>query len=644
MAIKYSEYSMKQRLLALTMLVIFFAVFVISRLFFLQVANSDAYVKKGLTQWLRDLPLTATRGSITDRNGVVLASSYTTYDVYVRPADAENLEKVAKILSEKLGLVQEEIYEKITKSNYGEIKIAKDIKKEKVQEILENFEEGIFFTSNIERNYAYDEMLCQILGFVGYDNSGLSGLESYYDSYLSGIDGSALVETDLKGDTLPDSIVYYEDAISGLNLELTIDFRIQNIVQKSAEKAMIETGAKAVSVLVTNPKNGEILACTNLPSYNLNEIPKDDMDSFNKLSRATSIVDTFEPGSTFKAIVTAIALEEDLVSKHNYFYCGGFRIINGVTIRCARRSGHGSQSLEQGLMNSCNCVFMDLISKIGVKKFYDYLDRFGFTSGIGIDFPGEALAVLMPMPSVTDADLARMGFGQTIAISAMQMMTGFSAVINGGSVVSPHFINRIYSDNNNVVYSRNLTQKEQIFSEKTSKIMQEMLFSVVSKGGGRYAKVEGFDIIGGKTGTAQKYEDGKIAQGKYIASFIGFAPYDNPEYLVYVIIDEPVGAYYGGVISAPVASEIFSEIFKMTNYNANENLVENKFILDSFIGMTLTSSASKVSSLGLQYLTQGDGEFVTNQIPAPGVEVKEGDVVLLIYDWWLECLWNCINC
>lgn len=632
MAIKYSTYSMKQRLLAIVSLVIFFAVCVTSRLFFLQIVKSNDYIKKGLTQWLRDLPLTAMRGSITDRNGVVLASSYTTYDVYVRPADVENFEKVAKILSEKLNLNRDDIYEKITKSNYGEVRIAKDIEKKVVQLILQNFEEGIFFASNTERNYVYDQMLCQILGFVGYDNDGLSGLESYYNSYLTGIDGVSLVETDLRGDSIPNSVTYYEDAIDGLNLELTIDFRIQNVVEKVLKKTLLETGAKSASVVVTNPQNGDILACSTYPSYNLNEIPKDNMELFNSLSRAVPIVDTFEPGSTFKAIVTAIALEEGLVSKHNYFYCGGYRIVNGVTIRCARRSGHGSQSLEQGLMNSCNCVFMDLISKIGVKKFYDYLDRFGFTSSIGIDFPGEACAVLMPMPSVTDADLARMGFGQTIAISAMQMMTGFSAVINGGRVVSPHFIKKIYSNDNVVVYNRKNIIKDEIFSGKTSELMRQMLFSVVSKGGGKYAKVEGFDIIGGKTGTAQKYENGKIAQGKYIASFIGFAPYDNPEYLIYVIVDEPKGAYYGGVVSAPVAGEIFSEIFKMNNYEENATEEKQKFTLDTFIGMTLTRSASKLSEMNLQYLTQGEGDYVTGQIPAPGAEVQEGDIVLLIFD------------
>ena len=632
MAIKYSEFSMKKRLLALTMLVIFFAVFVISRLFYLQVVKSEDYIKRGLTQWLRDLPLIATRGSITDRNGVVLASSYTTYDIYVRPADVEDVDSVTKVLSENLNLDYINVYDKITKSNYGEVRIAKDIEKSVVQSILNNFEEGIFFTTNTERNYTYDSMLCQVLGFVGYDNAGLSGLEMYYDSYLTGIDGVSLVETDLKGDTLDNSITYYEDAIAGLNLELTIDFRIQNIVEKVLSETMLNTGAKSASVVVTNPQNNEILASVTLPSYNLNEKPEDNLESFNALSRASLIVDTFEPGSTFKAIVTAIALEEGIISKHNHFYCGGFRIINGVTIRCARRTGHGSQSLEQGLMNSCNCVFMDLIAKIGVKKFYEYLDRFGFTSSLGIDFPGEVVAVLMPMPSVTDADLARMGFGQTIALSAMQLMTGFASVINGGRVISPHFIKKIYSNDNIVVYNHKETVKENIFSANTSEQMRDMLYSVVSKGGGKNAKVENFDIIGGKTGTAQKYENGKVAQGKYIASFVGFAPYDNPEFLVYVIIDEPQGAYYGGVVAAPVAKSVFQELFKIKNY---ENCVDDskqEFVLDTLIGMSLTQSASYLSSLNLQYLTQGDGDYVTGQIPAPGTTVKDGDIILLEFE------------
>lgn len=633
MAIKYSSYSIFKRLLALTMLIAFFACIIISRLFYLQVIGGYSIVKKGLTEWLRDLPLVASRGTITDRNGVTLAASHTTYDVYVRPADVKNSEDVAKVLAESLKLEYDKVLDKITSKSYSEIKIETGIERDKVQEILKNYESGIMFASNTSRDYLYDSMLCQILGFVDSDGNGQSGLEAFYNTYLRGVDGVSLVESDLKGTTLHDSITYYENAINGLNLSLTIDFRIQKAVEQILASAMLETSAKSISCIVENPKTGEILSVCTLPSYDLNNIPRDDISQLNRLSRASTIVDTFEPGSTFKALVTAIALEEGLTSKHNHYYCGGFRVINGVKIRCSRRSGHGSQSLEQGLMNSCNCVFMDLIAKIGTKKFYEYLDKFGFTGGLGVDFPGEVLAVLMPMPSVTAPDLARMGFGQTISLSALHMVSGFSAVINGGYVVKPHLISSIFTEKNKEIYSRTTTIKDQIFSEKTSSLMREMLFSVVDKGGGRYAKVDGFSIIGGKTGTAQKYENGAIADGKYIASFIGFAPYQNPEYVVYVLVDEPKGAYYGGVVAAPLAGKIFEEIFKIDKLNQSDEVTDvETFDLSTFIGMTITEAASEASRLGLQYLVQGEGDYVTGQIPAPGSSVKKGDIVLLMFE------------
>ena len=631
MAVKYSSYSMIKRLLALLLLVTFFACVIIFRLFYLQVIGGVNITKQGLTQWLRDLPLTAMRGKITDRNGVVLASSYTSYDVYVRPADINNAEKLATVLANEFDEDYQTILEKISNNKYSEIKIKGDVSKEAVSNLLDNYESGMFFTCNTERNYAHDEMLCQILGFVSSDNSGQSGLEAFYNSYLSGVDGSSMVESDLKGTTLSNAVTYYENAINGLNISLTIDFQIQNEVEKIAAYAMQTTGAKSVSCMVTNPSNGEILSVVTLPSYNLNNVPRDDMLELNTLSRASTIVDTYEPGSTFKPIVTAIALEEGITTKHNYFYCGGYRVINGVRIHCARRSGHGSQSLEQGLMNSCNCVFMDLIAKIGLEKFYQYLEKLGFTSRQGIDYPGEVTAILMPKQIVTAADLARMGFGQSIAVSSLEMMTGIAATINGGYVYEPHFLSSISKDTGEVVYTRNKTVKSKVFSSSTTELMKKMLFSVVDKGGGKYAKVDGYEI-GGKTGTAQKYENGAIAQGKYIASFVGFAPANNPEYLVYVTIDEPQGAYYGGVVAAPVAKQIFQEIFRLRQMSATTN-VENKqiFTLPTFIGMTLTEAAGLVASLGLQYLIQGDGEYVTNQIPAPATEVEAGDIILLTF-------------
>ncbi|MBR7172260.1 MAG: hypothetical protein IKD36_00475 [Clostridia bacterium] len=635
MAVKYSLYSMKQRLLALFVLVTFFACGITFRIFYLQVLNSLSYIEKGMTQWLRDLPLVASRGTITDRNGVVLASSHTTYDVYVRPADIENVETVAKILSENLNLDYEKTYEKVSKKNQSEIKIATGIEKKDVQKILQNYQKGIMFASNTKRDYVYDEMLCQVLGFVGGDNVGQTGIESFYNTYLAGTNGVSLVESDLKGSSLENAVTYYEDAINGLNLTLTIDFKIQKIVEERLKRAMNETGAKSVSCMVASPKTGEILSVCTLPSYNLNDIPREDMSALNRLSRASTIVDTLEPGSTFKAIVAAIAIEEGLAGKGSYFYCGGFRLINGVKINCSRRSGHGSQSLEQGLMNSCNCVFMDLIQRIGLKKFYDYLNRLGFSGSLGIDFPGEVAAVLMPQSLVTAPDLARMGFGQTIALSPLHMVTGFSSVINGGVVYQPNFIKQIKTETGKVVYSRTATIHENIFSENTSRLMREMLFSVVFKGGGRYAAVEGYPIIGGKTGTAQKYENNAIAQGKYIASFIGFAPYDDPKYVVYVIVDEPQGAYYGGVVAAPIASDIFKGVFEgdseINKKDGVQERVEN-IELDTLIGMTLTQSAGYLQGKGIQYLVQGDGDYVTSQVPAPGAMLAEGDIVLLKFE------------
>lgn len=633
MTVKYSSYSMMKRLLALFVLVTFFVVIIIFRMFYLQIAKSRFFVSEGLTEWLRDLPLIATRGSITDRNGVVLASSYTTYDVYVRPADIKNAESVAQVLSNVLNLDFEDVLKKITNKGLSEIRIKNDIEKSDVQSILKDYQSGIFFTTDTERNYTYDSMLCQILGFVGSDNTGQTGLEAFYNSYLKGIDGVSLVESDLKGTTLEDSMIIYENAISGLNLTLTIDFRIQEKVEEILTSAMASTGAKSISCLITNPQTGEILSVATLPSYNLNDIPRDDMQSLNNLSRATTIVDTFEPGSTFKPIIAAIALEEGLTSKNHYYYCGGYRIINGVKIKCARRSGHGSQTLEQGLMNSCNCVFMDIIQQIGLDKFYDYLEKFGFTGKLGLDFPGEVSAVLMPKTSVTLPDLARMGFGQTIALSSLEMVSGIGTVINNGFVLEPQLLKSISTESGKVIYTKERVVKNKILSDSTSRSMREMLLKVVEKGGGKYAKIDGYAQLAGKTGTAQKYENGKIAEGKYIATFAGFAPYDDPKYLIYVVVDEPQGAYYGGIVSAPIAKNIFQEILKIEERDVEYVDDSNKKIeLPTFIGMTLTEAVTKIGELRLQYLIQGDGDRVTGQIASPGTMVAENDIVLLIFD------------
>ena len=401
--------------------------------------------------------------------------------------------------------------------------------------------------------------------------------------------------------------------------------------------AIANTGANGVSSIVMNPNTGEILSVCNLPSYNLNSIDRSDINLLNEMSRQVVFSDTYEPGSTFKVIVAAIALNEGLTSREHYYYCGGARIVNGVRINCSRRSGHGSQTLQQGLNNSCNCVFMDLINQIGIKKFYWYLNELGFTTTYGLDFPGETKAVLMPENLVTDPDLYRMGFGQTIAISALELINGISAVINGGNVMQPYLVQTITKNNGDIVYSKKPTILNKVFKPSVSKLMNTMLEEVVSKGGGKNARIDGYNIAG-KTGTAQKYENGAIARGKYIASFVGYYPADNPEYIVLVCIDEPQGAYYGGLVAAPVAKEIFEKIIKIrysevqANSKYDQSSSEANIEMPNLIGMTLSEAGSVLAGYKLQYLISGDGERVSEQVAGPGSMVKEGDIILLIME------------
>lgn len=632
---KYTSISIRKRLLAMIILVTFFLVLLFIRLMYLQVFAGPDISSRAYSQWLRDLPMTANRGNIYDRNGALLASSHTTFDIYVRHADIVSEERCAQLLASTTGEDYDKVLEKVQKRGYSEVKIASFQEKEVVEKILASYEEGIFFTQNTTRDYTYGNLLTQILGFVSSDGNGQGGLESEYNKYLRGIDGLSMVESDIKGSTLSSSLSYYVNAIDGLDLTLTIDLRIQKEVENILTQARLETGAKNASAIVIDPQTGEILAMSTKPSYDLNEVPRDDIEALLSLSRAVPITDAYEPGSTFKVITTAIALNEGLTSVHDYFYCPGYRIVDGVRINCHRRSGHGSQSLQDGLSNSCNCVFMELIRRIGLEKFYKYLEAFGISTGYNLDFPGEGKGVIMPKSLVKDGDLFRMGFGQSVSVTQLGLINSICAAINGGKLMQPHFVSSI-SNGSNVLYQKKPTTLSQVLKPSVSADLNKMLEQVVSKGGGKHAAIAGYDI-GGKTGTAQKYENGAIAEGKYVASFMGFYPTDTPRYVVLVVIDEPQGAYYGGVVAAPVAKSIFESIFEVCETPKNENAAEQEKLLEanielpSFIGMTLTEAAKIITSMGLQYLTTGDGVYVKDQLAAPGAMVFEGSVVLLMF-------------
>lgn len=637
MEVKYTTFSLQKRLLAFILLVIFFLCILIARLFYLQVIQGNALQAKALSQWLRDIPSKALRGKITDRNGVILASNETSYDIYIRPADVESPDEVARVLNSVYGLDKEEVYQKATKKGISEIKVASKTSHENMQAVLKNYPKGVFFSQTSTRNYSFDNLLTQVIGFTNIDGDGQTGLEAYYNKYLAGVAGVSLVESDIAGSTLDSSSTYYIDAIDGLNLQLTIDFKIQQAVEEIMQQCFLETGAKAATAVVMNPQSGEVIALTTKPSFDLNNIPRDDVSALMQMAKNTAVSDVYEPGSTFKIITAAIAMNEGLTSEHDYFYCSGFRVANGVKINCHRRTGHGSQSLYEGLSNSCNCVFMELANRIGLEKLYGYYEAFGLTTGYGLDTVGEGKAVTMPKSLVMQGDLLRMGFGQSVAVTALGLINATSACINGGNLMQPYFVKSIYDNSGQTVYAKQNTVIRQVVKPSVSKSLNTMLEKVVDSGGGKRAKVAGFSIAG-KTGTAQKYQNGAIANGKYIASFMGYAPADNPEYIVLVTVDEPQGAYYGGVVAAPVAKQIFEKIFEIRGTEASANVesekksLEANIVIPNLVGKSLTAAAEIVTQLGLRYLVSGEGSVVTAQIAPPESLAFSGDTVLLIME------------
>ena len=628
----YSSISVGKRLLASVLAIGFFFVLLLGRLLFLQVIDSSTLQARALSQWMRDIPIEALRGKIYDRNGVLLADSYTTYDVYVRPAAVENAENVASVLSNTLELNYDEVLAKFSGSTYSEVLIAKGIQSDQMQSILNNYENGILFSENTERNYVFNDLLTQVLGFTNVDGDGQTGLEAFYNAYLKGVEGASLTEGDIRGDTIDGSTTYYLPAIDGLDLHLTIDAGMQQIVESVLNSAMALNNPKSASCIVMQPQTGEILAMSTKPSFNLNEVPRDDVQELMQLSQNFNVSSAYEPGSTFKVIIAAIALDAGVTSVHDYFYCSGFKVVQGVKINCARRSGHGSQSLEKILCNSCNCGFMELAMRIGLNTLYDYFKKLKVGEILGVDVPGESSGVLMSKASVHLYDLARIGFGQAIAITPLQLVSASSACINGGILVQPYLVKEISTNNSETVaYIRETGAMQRVLQSSVSEILNPLLEKVVSSGGGKQAQVVGYNI-GGKTGTAQKYENGAIAQGKYVASFLGFYPILNPEYIVLVVVDEPQGAYYGGVVAAPLASQIFSKIFELRETekdDANAHRVTDICVPD-VTGLTLTEACSKLAELGLYYIVDGTGGVVVDQYVKPNTMVSKGDVVLII--------------
>lgn len=621
MRIEYNLHSLQKRLLSLIIIVciVFGSLFV--RLFYLQVVNASTLQQKAESQWTRDLPITAERGLIYDCNGVALAVSYTTYNVYTRYREIKDLNEVALFLARTLNMSYNTIFEKISKSNVSETLIKLQVKQELAEKILESDLKGIFLSENVTRYYPYGDLLTQVLGFTSIDNVGQAGLELYFNDLLKGTDGYYMVQSDVQGKEINNTLRTYIKSEKGEDISLSIDVNMQLILEQTLLKAYEEQKAKGVLGIIMNSKTGEIVAMSNKPSFDLNHVPRDDVSALMEMVKNKCVVDVYEPGSTFKILTMAAALESGKASLNDRFYCGGSKTVDGQRIKCWKSIGHGSITLSEGFAVSCNCVFMTLAERMGVSKFYSYLKNFGVGQKTNVEIAGESSGIMLAEKLVKTVDLARIGFGQTVAVTPLQLISAVSSIVNGGNKVTPTILKK---DDNNTY---------NLINESTSNSINEMMKMVVNKTA-KYSFVPGYDV-GGKTGTAQKYENGSIARGKYISSFIGTYPASNPEYVMLLCVDEPsAGAYYGSVVAAPYGKQIFEGIFNYLNIkpiNLEEDLkeLEKNITMPDLTGMPLSDAVHIINSLGLIYELDGENGVVINQLPTSGTKLFKGANVIL---------------
>ncbi len=559
---------LRKRLFAVLAAITFLFCLFLARFFYIQVIWEDDLNARALDQWTREIPVSAGRGNIYDRNGELLAGNLPAYSVYARANAVEDPEASANVLAAALGLSYDDVLEKLTDGSRSEIVLVKRTQKEVAERIEGADLSGVYYARDDKRFYPHGALACQVLGFTSYDGAGSTGIEQYYDRYLAGERGEILFETDLVGVDLDGATAAYIPGTDGLHVRLTLDYRIQALAEQVMLKALSAYSAKAARAVVLDPRDFSVLAMVNLPSYDLNDIPRDDLTALNALSRNAIVSDVYEPGSTFKIVTAAADIEESLRGNPNayavnrVFSSSRTRVVDGTTIRCwsdHANGKHANQTLAEALNNSCNPCFVDIALALGKETFYDYLAAFNFGRATGIDFSGEAIGMLLPESTLRDCDFARIGFGQTIAVTALQLACASAAAVNGGYYYAPRLVDAIVTEDGAVLEETKPALVGRTVSEEASAILSSMLEGVVRDGSGKKAYIEGYRVAG-KTGTAQKYENGHIAQGKYVSSFVGYFPADDPQYLALVIVDEPQGAYYGSTVAAPCAKEVFEGI------------------------------------------------------------------------------------
>lgn len=543
------------------------ACLLLGRLIYIMLFQNEYYSEKAIQLQQRERQIKAARGEIIDRNGVVLATNEAVCTISVIHNQITDPEKVIDVLCKELDLSEEYVRTRVEKVTSIE-KIKSNVSKEIGQIILEYELDGVKVDEDYRRVYPYNELASKVLGFTGSDNQGIIGLESKYDEYLQGEAGTILTYTDARGREVEDLEEERIEPVSGDTLQISIDYNIQAFCMQMAEKAYLQKEADSVSIIVMNPQNGEILSMVDYPEFNSNDpftlIEKyseyagteEENTYLNEMWRNTCVSDTYEPGSAFKIITTAAALEEGIVSVEDSYYCPGYIVVEDRKIRCHKTSGHGSLSFTEAIQVSCNPTFINLGLSLGSDRFYHYFEKFGLFDKTGIDLPGEASTIMHEEEDIGPVELATISFGQSFQITPIQLMTTVASLINGGTRVTPHLGMSVIDSETGEATELKYKSLTEICSEETTETLQYLLESVVSEGGGNKAYVEGYEI-GGKTATSQTLPR---SENKYISSFIGFAPADDPQVMVLVIINNPTGTYYGGTIAAPIAQEIFENI------------------------------------------------------------------------------------
>ena len=557
----------RKKVMIVFVAVFFIMMFLIGRLVYLMIFCSEYYGNKAENLHERERDIKAARGKLLDANGTVLATNKSVCTISVIHNQMEEPEKVIAMLVKELGISEEAARKRVEKVSSIE-RVKTNVAKETGDAIRAYGLSGVKVDEDYKRYYPYGTLASKVLGFTGADNQGILGLEVKYDEYLQGTNGKILTLTDARGIEIENAGESRLEPVNGYDLCLSLDYNIQMYCEQAAKKVCTKKSADSVSVIVMNPQNGELMAMVNYPEFDLNDpftlvgdngeavSAEEKQNLLNKMWRNQCISDTYEPGSTFKIITAAAALEEGVVKLDDAFFCPGYKIVEDRRIRCARTTGHGAETFETGIMNSCNPVFMELGERLGAENFAGYFKQFGLLSKTNIDLPGEAGTIMHKTENIGPVELATISFGQSFQITPIQLVTTVSSIINGGTRVTPHFGVSVQDADGNTVKTFSYETHENICTAETSETMRYLLEKVVSEGTGKNAKIEGFSI-GGKTATSQTLPR---SDHKYISSFLGFAPADNPQVLVLVVINNPQGIYYGGTIAAPVAKEIFENL------------------------------------------------------------------------------------